>query len=151
LHRGAVRGERAVRRRAERGCHAGAAPCRAGQLVQGARRRLGRRGRPARSGETMNAMKAAACLRTAGLRALGATLLLALSIASCAYVDARTTQYVGVPRFPPTDPASVQVLRGEPRERHDRLGEVFLDISVDPPPPVEDIERKLREAAARWG
>jgi len=99
----------------------------------------------------MNAMKAAACLRTAGLRALGATLLLALSIASCAYVDARTTQYVGVPRFPPTDPASVQVLRGEPRERHDRLGEVFLDISVDPPPPVEDIERKLREAAARWG
>ena len=72
-------------------------------------------------------------------------------LAACAYVDAHTTQYVGVPRYPPTDPRTVQVLRGEPRERHDRLGEVLLDISVDAPPPVEDIERKLREEAAKWG
>jgi hypothetical protein len=78
-------------------------------------------------------------------------LLLALSIAACAYVDAHTTQYVGVARFPPTDPGSVRVLAAEPRERHDRLGEVLLDISLDPKPPVEDIERKLREEAAKWG
>ena len=78
-------------------------------------------------------------------------ILLVLTLAACAYVDARTTQYVGVARFPPTDPGSVKVLAAEPRERFDRLGEVLLDMSLDPKPPVEDIERKLREEAAKWG
>ena len=27
----------------------------------------------------------------------------------------------------------------------------MLDISVDPPAPVEDIEARLREEAAKWG
>ena len=49
LPRGAVRRERAVRRRAERDQHARPAPRRAGQPLQGARRRLGRRRRPARA------------------------------------------------------------------------------------------------------
>jgi len=83
------------------------------------------------------------------MRAIAIVLLLLAT--ACAYVEAHTTQYVGVPRYPPTDPKTVQVLRGEPKERHDRLGEVLLDISVDSPPPVEDIERKLREEAAKWG
>ena len=78
-------------------------------------------------------------------------ILLVLTLAACAYVDARTTQYVGVARFPPSDPDSVKVLAAEPRERFDRLGEVLLDMSLDPKPPVEDIERKLREEAAKWG
>ncbi|HET7365801.1 MAG TPA: hypothetical protein VFJ70_19690 [Burkholderiales bacterium] len=78
-------------------------------------------------------------------------ILFVLLIAACAYVDAYTTQYVGVQRYPPTDPSTVQVLAAEPRERFDRLGEVLLDISVDPQPPVQDIERKLREEAAKWG
>jgi hypothetical protein len=70
---------------------------------------------------------------------------------SCAYVDATTTQYVGVPRFPPGDPAAVKVLRAAPMETHDRLGEILLDISVDPAPPVEDVEARLREEAAKMG
>jgi len=78
-------------------------------------------------------------------------ILLVLIVAACAYVDASTTQYVGVPRFPSTDPASVKVLNAEPSGRFDRLGEVLLDISLDPKPPVDDIERKLREEAAKWG
>lgn len=78
-------------------------------------------------------------------------IVLLLAIVGCAYVDAHTTQYVGVQRYPATDPKTVQVLRGEPKERHDRLGEVMLDISVDPPAPVEDIEARLREEAAKWG
>ena len=76
---------------------------------------------------------------------------LACTAASCAYVDATTTQYVGVPRFAPGDPAKVQVLPGEPAQRHDRLGEILLDISVDPAPPVADIEERLREEAAKMG
>ena len=76
---------------------------------------------------------------------------LAFAVASCAYVEATTTQYVGVPRFTPTKPAEVQVLPAEPKQRHDRLGEVLLDISVDPAPPVADIEERLREEGAKMG
>jgi len=72
--------------------------------------------------------------------------------AACAYVDATTTQYVGVPRFPPSDPKAVQVLRAEPvQQRYDRLGEILLDISVDPPPDIAEVEQRLREEAAQWG
>jgi hypothetical protein len=80
-----------------------------------------------------------------------ASVLLAASLASCAYVEATTTQYVGVPRFPPVEPAAVQVLPAEPAQRHDRLGEVLLDISLDPAPSVAEIEQRLREEAAKMG
>jgi hypothetical protein len=72
-------------------------------------------------------------------------------LAACAYVDATTTQYVGVPRFPPGDPATVQVLRAEPMQPHERLGEILLDVSVDPAPEIGEIEQRLREEAAKWG
>ena len=72
-------------------------------------------------------------------------------VAACAYVDATTVQYVGVPRFPPVEPKAVQVLAKEPPQRHDRLGEVMLDISVDPPAEVAEIEQKLREEAGKMG
>jgi hypothetical protein len=76
---------------------------------------------------------------------------LACTAASCAYVDATTTQYVGVPRFAPGDPAAVKVLPAEPAQRHDRLGEILLDISVDPPAPVADVEQRLRDEGAKMG
>jgi hypothetical protein len=78
-------------------------------------------------------------------------LALACVLASCAYVDATTTQYVGVPRPPPTAAAKVQVLRAEPMKVHDRLGEILLDISVDPAPSVQEVEERLREEAAKMG
>jgi hypothetical protein len=78
-------------------------------------------------------------------------LLLLCVAAGCTYVEATTTQYVGVQRFPPVDPSKVQVLAKEPSQRHDRLGEVLLDISLDPAPPAADIEEKLRREAAKWG
>src|SRR5687768_12555474 len=80
-----------------------------------------------------------------------ASVLLAAPLASCAYVEATTTQYVGVPRFPQVEPAAVQVLPAEPAQRHDRLGEVLLDISLDPAPTVAEIEQRLREEAAKMG
>jgi hypothetical protein len=85
------------------------------------------------------------------MKSLLAVATVALLIASCAYVDATTTQYVGVPRFPPGDPKAVQVLRGEPMQPHERLGEILLDISVDPPPEIGEIEQRLKEEAAKWG
>jgi hypothetical protein len=79
------------------------------------------------------------------------TVALACVLASCAYVEATSVQYVGVPRFPAEDPAKVQVLRAEPAQRHHRLGEVMLDMSVEPAPQVEEIERRLREETAKMG
>jgi hypothetical protein len=83
------------------------------------------------------------------LRFLGAAICLAAS--ACAFVEANSVQYVGVPRFAPGKPEEVQVLPSEPTRRHDRLGEVLLDISADPAPPVADIEARLREEGAKMG
>lgn len=74
-----------------------------------------------------------------------------LLLAGCAYVEATTVPYVGVPTFAPVDPATIKVLGYEPRERHDRLGEVVVYASREPAPPTADIEKRLREEAAKWG
>ena len=79
------------------------------------------------------------------------TVLITCLTAACAYVEATTVPYVGVPRFAAVDPATVQVLSAEPRQRHDRLGEVMVYASVEPPAPPADIEKRLREEAAKWG
>jgi len=77
--------------------------------------------------------------------------LLACALVSCAYVEASRVNYVGVPRYPAVKPEQVQVLPREPAQRHERLGEVLPDTPVDPAPPVEDIEARLREEAAQMG
>jgi len=77
--------------------------------------------------------------------------LLLLLLAGCAYVEATTVPYVGVPKYDPVDPSTVQVLAAEPKERHDRLGEVVLYASPDPAPTPLDIEKRFREEAAKWG
>lgn len=59
--------------------------------------------------------------------------------------------YVGVPKYEAVDPATVKVLGAEPKERHDRLGEVVLYASPDPAPTPADIEKRFREEAAKWG
>jgi len=82
---------------------------------------------------------------------LGFALAALVLTASCTYVEATSTQYAGVPRYDRTDPDKVQVLATEPRQRHERLGEVFVRASVEPPAAREDIDARLREEAARWG
>jgi len=87
--------------------------------------------------------------------ACAALLLLSVFLAglltACATVDATTTQYVGVPRFEPSDPKKVQILRSDPAKPFDRLGEIHLTPSVDPAPSVEDIEARFRFEAAAIG
>lgn len=86
------------------------------------------------------------------MKSLPTLVAVACLAAACAYVDATTTQYVGVPRFEPTDPKTVQILRTEPiQARYERLGEILLDISVDPAPEISEVEQKLREEGAKWG
>ena len=66
-------------------------------------------------------------------------------------VDVQTAEYVGAPRYQPTQPKSVQILRTEPTVPHDRLGEIVVDASTDPAPPVVEIEQKLAQAGAKLG
>jgi len=57
--------------------------------------------------------------------------------------------YPDTPRFAPTHPAGVDLLRREPRREHLRLGEVW--IRPDPRMDRFYVEGVLREKAARMG
>lgn len=74
-----------------------------------------------------------------------------LMLSACATVDARTTAYVGVEHPAPPLLSEVQVLRVEPTRSNVQLGEILIDASVDPAPPITQVEQKLREEAAKLG
>jgi hypothetical protein len=76
-------------------------------------------------------------------------LLAGFLLSGCASVSSRTNAYLGSPHYPPTAPETIQILANEPTGPKERLGEVIL--TVDGEPKREDIERKLKEAAARLG
>lgn len=74
-----------------------------------------------------------------------------LALNGCATVEAQVTQYVGVPQYPPTIPAEVQVLRTDPTRPFVRLGEILIDASIEPAPPMAEIELKLQDEGAKLG
>ncbi|SDZ50127.1 hypothetical protein [Pseudomonas sp. NFIX28] len=74
-----------------------------------------------------------------------------LMLSACATVDAQTTAYVGVEHPAPTLPSEVKVLRVEPTRSNVQLGEILINASVDPAPPITQVEQKLREEAAKLG
>jgi hypothetical protein len=76
--------------------------------------------------------------------------LIAMLVA-CATVDAMSTPYIGAPHPPPTDPARVEILHAPPTQPHDGLGQVVVDASTEPAPPITQIEDKLRTEAAKLG
>ena len=78
--------------------------------------------------------------------------LASLALASCATaLESTTTPYVSAPQLAPGDPAVVKIVRTEPLEPHDRLGEVVIDMSITYPPPIERVEAKLAEESAKLG
>jgi hypothetical protein len=73
-----------------------------------------------------------------------------LQATGCQTVDTTHARDVGSPKYPPSDPAQVQILRTEPTRPHVRLGEVRaepLSESID----VSKIEEALRQEAAKLG
>jgi len=70
-----------------------------------------------------------------------------LLLAGCAYVEATTVPYVGVPKYEPVDPATVQVLAARPRAAAGRHREALARGSGE-----VGRERGLRGArpAAAW-
>jgi len=72
-------------------------------------------------------------------------------LAACSTVDTAAIQYVGVPRYAPTQASAVEILRTEPELAHERLGEIVMDAPVQPGPPVAEIEGRLRSEGAKLG
>ena len=70
-------------------------------------------------------------------------------LAACSGVSIDTKQFLGLPTYPPTDPATVEILREPPLRPHERLGEIYAEPSGEPP--VSEIEDKMRKAAAKIG
>ena len=79
---------------------------------------------------------------------VGAVAFAALMI-GCTTVSVSTRQDVAAPNFPPTDPASVQILQEAPMRPNIRLGEITLEPSGGPT--KEMIQQKFQTAAAAWG
>ncbi len=73
-----------------------------------------------------------------------------LAVTGCNTISVQSNQYVGVQTFPPTDPATVQVMRAEPTRPNVRLGEITVEPS-SMNTPVNEIEAKLQAAAAKMG
>ena len=83
---------------------------------------------------------------------LATAVLFTLGLCSCATgLQTTTTPYVAAPQLEPTDPAAVKIVRTEPLEPHDRLGEVLIDMSITYPPPIATVEAKLAEESAKLG
>ena len=79
---------------------------------------------------------------------LAATALLVST--GCNTVSASRTAAIGVPTFPPSDPANVQILHTEPTRPHIRLGEVQVEPSSDKVD-VSKIETAIQTQAAALG
>ena len=88
---------------------------------------------------------------------IAALALCSFALASCASLDsfmgleATTTQYISAPQLAPSDPGGVKIVRTEPREPHDRLGEVVIDMSITMPPQIAEVEARLMEESAKLG
>ncbi len=81
---------------------------------------------------------------------LGIAAAALLLVTGCQSVSTSHTQEIGGPRFAPSNPAQVQILRTEPTRPHVRLGEVRAEPSsenVD----VSKIEDAIRNEAAKLG
>ncbi len=83
-------------------------------------------------------------------RILPAALLVsALALAGCASVDVFSERYIGVPAATATSPASVEILRKEPKRPHVQLGEVVASPSNGAT--TDEIELALKKEAAKLG
>jgi len=77
--------------------------------------------------------------------------IVALFVGSgCNTVSTTSTQYVGGPNFPPSNPANVQILRVMPTRPHVQLGEIRAEPSSTSTD-VSKIELALQQKAAKLG
>jgi starvation-inducible outer membrane lipoprotein len=73
----------------------------------------------------------------------------ALILSGCASITENTHAYLGAPQLAPANPSAVQIFTSEPKQPKIRLGEIIL--SVEGNPSRQDLENRLKVAAARLG
>jgi hypothetical protein len=88
---------------------------------------------------------------TSRLAQIVVAVLLLGAATGCTSLETHTMSYVGAPRLAPTDPAQVGLIREPPTRPHERLGEITVDASVEPSPPMEKIEAALKQQGAALG
>jgi ABC-type glycerol-3-phosphate transport system substrate-binding protein len=78
---------------------------------------------------------------------------LVCSVCSCSSTGttARITQYAGTSPQPPTQPANVRILRFEPTQPSQQLGEIVVNIPPNTPQSSAEVNNMLREEAAKIG
>lgn len=84
------------------------------------------------------------------LRAILVLGTLLLGTSGCNTVQTTTKQDIGTPKYAPSNPAQVQILRTEPTHAHVRLGEVQAEPSSESVD-ASTIEAALQKAAAKLG
>ena len=85
------------------------------------------------------------------LRLTAALLAAGLLGPGCSYYDSHTIAYVGAPRPAPTTPAQIELIHAPPTRAHERLGEIVVDTSLEPPPSIQKVEARFRREAAKLG
>jgi len=70
-------------------------------------------------------------------------------LSGCSYVSVHSHQYIGMPEFPATNPADIEILHAPPSRPHDRIGEITL--FPEGSPSNKKIEDTLKASAARMG
>ena len=78
-----------------------------------------------------------------------ALLACALLVTGCHTVSTSLVPYVGLPKYPPSDPAKIEILQKDPTRTFEKLGEVTA--SPDEGTSAATIEAALRKEAARLG
>ena len=73
-----------------------------------------------------------------------------LAVTGCKSVSTSSTQLIGGPVYPPSNPVKIQILRAEPPRPHVRLGNVQAEPSSDSVG-AGQIEDALRKEAAKLG
>jgi len=76
---------------------------------------------------------------------------LAILATGCSSLSVYSITYLGVPPATATDPMRVEILQQEPQRPFERLGEIVVDASLNPPPPPAKIEQRMRKDAAKMG
>ena len=72
-----------------------------------------------------------------------------LAVCGCSSIDVNSKAYLGLPKYASTDPTKVAILAAEPKQAHERVGEILLSVQGNPP--RQKLEDKLKRAAANLG
>lgn len=78
-------------------------------------------------------------------------IIIGLIISGCATVSTYKVQYLGIERYPQSDWKQIVILTEFPQQRYQKLGEIVANVSIEPEPAAEKIEKAIKIRAAELG